>query len=236
MTDNKLSPVKTFIFTVFSLLVITAASVLMAIIGQLDMDELFLVFVVSICFSLVYVAFCVTKDELKSRIGKALAAVVGSFLILYLCYFVRDYFAPIMIIAVILTTLLNEKLALILGQYMVIIFCLCVGATSLSYIEYSFLMIFGVMLTSVFASAVKIGRFFTYVLVLCINVIVPVAAYYYANRTMEVNTIIYAMADGLVSCAFFTFIIPFVPSYSAKKQELPYPEVEYIDMATINNK
>lgn len=195
----------------------------MAYQSELLLDELFCLIAVNGVFLIVFIL-----GLMKRRIEQMLP--VGSatsyrpvFWMLVLAWgftvafsYLPDYFAPVMLTGVLLTTVMDDVLALSLGIYFVIIQCVTCGLSVNVFYCYCMLTILGILLATFLTNRQRAESFYIYIVLFLVNMIVPIVFYYIAYLEIDSKIFLFATANGLCNCAV---IIIFYGWISGKTKE-----------------
>lgn len=222
-TENNIST-KRMIHVIGILVLFVLGTIVMAFRAELLLDELFCLITVNLSFLAVLVLALMKKrrsGQLFSKstgYGKILLVLgvvwIGEVLFCYL----PEYFAPVMLMGVMLTTVLDEAMSLSLGIYFVIIQCVTCGLGTNVLYCYCVLCILGVLLSSFLKNNTRVESLYIYILYFLINVIIPIAFYYIAYLEIQRMTFLYGIVNGLVNCG--VILVFYLPLYHWTKEEV----------------
>ncbi len=208
------------------LIVITfiAGIAVMAYRSELLLDELLCLISVNIVFLIAFV-LSLMKKRIQNRLpGGQSISYKKLFLTLLGCWcatiafsFCPDYFAPIMIVSVLLTTVLDDVLSLSIGLYFIIMQCVTCGLSVNVFYCYCILAILGVLLSAFLKDKVRLEVFYVYIIYFLLNIIIPIVFYYIAFLEMERNVFLYAVLCGLINCLVIMAL--YLPLYRMSKEE-----------------
>lgn len=111
--------------------------------------------------------------------------------------FCPDYFAPVMILAVLLTAVLNDAPSMGLGIYFVCVLCFTGGVGVYVFYDYCILIVAGVFLGSILRNYRPSEAIEIYVIMLLLNVVVPIIFYYFAFLELTGSVFFYGIGAGL---------------------------------------
>lgn len=143
--------------------------------------------------------------------------------------FCPDYFAPVMFVSVLLTTVLDDALSLAIGFYFIIMQCVTCGLSVNVLYCYCILAILGVLLSAFLKESSRTEMLYIYIIFFLFSVIVPIVFYYIAFLEMDRKVFIYAIISGLVCCLVLTAL--YQPLYRLSKSE---ERVNYIRLIEEN--
>lgn len=181
---------------------------IMAYQSELLLDELLCLVTVNIVFLLVFLIVLMKRRFLEELPVGDSTSYGSVFLVLLLAWvltisfsFLPDYFAPVMLIGVMLTTVLDDMLALSLSIYFIIIQCVTCGLSVNVFYCYCMLSVLGILLAVFLGNRDRTESFCIYILYFFVNLMIPIVFYYIAYLEIDKKVFFYAIANGLINCA-----------------------------------
>ena len=221
-TENNIST-KRIAYVIGTVALFILGTSIMAFRAELLLDELFCLIMVNLVFLAVYFLVLMKKrrsGQLFSRstgYGKFFLLMVFAWICEVLFCYLPEYFAPMMLLGVLLTTLLDESLSLSLGIYFIMTQCITCGLSTNVFYCYCILCILGVLLSGFLKSNTRVEALYVYIIYFLINVTIPVIFYYITYLEIHPKTFVYGIANGLVNCV--VLLIFYHPLYHWTRDE-----------------
>ncbi|MDD6193719.1 MAG: hypothetical protein PUB19_02325 [Lachnospiraceae bacterium] len=206
----------------------------MAYQSELLLDELLCLMTINLVFLLVLIiALMKKRTEHRLPVGDA-TSYRSIFLMLLLAWvftivfsYLPDYFAPVMIIGVLLTTVLDDVMALSLGIYFIIIQCVTCGLSVNVFYCYCILAMLGILLSSFLSNRQRAESFHIYIIYFLVNMLVPIVFYYIAYLEIDSKVFLYATLNGLCNCAVIIVFYSMISERTKESATIDY--LKFID-------
>lgn len=190
---------------------------LMAYLSNILLDQFLCVAAINACFILVYVLSLIHKrlnDKLPEKIyisyGKiAIEIIVFWMLSILFLLFAPDFFAPIIIIPLLGSIVLEDSTNIALSIYFVTILCICQNFNNYVLTCYILLLAFGIILSDFLKVDNPLEKLYCYLILFAINILLPVIFYYFNYLEINSKTFIYALIDSSIVCVTCATLIPF---------------------------
>lgn len=207
---------------------------IMAYQSELLLDELLCLVTVNVVFLLVFlIALMKKRRNHHLPVGDA-TSYRSVFFMLLLAWgltisfsFLPDYFAPVMLIGVLLTTVLDDMLALSLSIYFIIIQCVTCGLSVNVFYCYLMLSVLGIMLATFLVDRQRAEPFYVCIIYFLINLIVPIVFYYIAYFEINSKVFLYAIANGLCNCGVIIVFYSVISDRTKESVAIDY--LKFID-------
>lgn len=174
---------------------------------ELLLDELFCLLAVDAMFFLTWIVALMKKRLGGELVGGRSNSYGKLFLLLLLSWiceiafsYLPEFFAPMMLLGVLLTTVLDEMLALSFGLYFIIVQCMTCGFSVTVLYCYCIVSILGILLSGYLKQKKTTGYLCIYILYFLINIVVPVIFYYLTYLEIQAKTFLYSIFTGLINC------------------------------------
>lgn len=131
-----------------------------------------------------------------------------SWCVLFASMFLPDYFAPYLLIGVILATSLDASLAMALSVYFVTIFALTQDRSMYLLCMALLLVISGVLLCAYLGDHIQADLFGIYLLLFLLQFMLPVLFYYLAHYEISLTEVLYGIATGVGSLLLVMLLSP----------------------------
>jgi len=205
--------------------------VAISLINDLLIDETLCMVFVTIVFSIV---ICITI--IHKRNGKKIVDFDTSYsrlcLRIFYCWiiiitgnFIPEFFVPVALLPIILTTVCEEMVSLSVSIYMVVSLCYVHHSNNLVIICYILLVLISQAVSSYMKSIDERMRIDVLVILFTSNVLITIICYYLANYNMTWLILLYAFGLGLVVTLFFGFLFNLLLDKSIKDYTNKYTTI-----------
>lgn len=191
---------------------------------ELLLDELFCLLAIDVMFFLTWILALMKKrkdGELvagrSSSYGMLLLLLFISWICEVVFCYLPEYFAPMMLLSVLLTTVLDEMLSLSFGLYFIIVQCMTCGYSVTVLYCYCMASILGVLLSGYLKRKNHIENLSVYILFFLINITIPVIFYYLAYLEIQAQTFLYGICNGLINSVVIMLL--YRPLYERTQME-----------------
>ena len=209
----------------------------MAYQSELLLDELLCLMTINLVFLLVLV-IALMKKRTRHLLPVGDATSYSSiFIMLLLAWifiiassYLPDYFAPVMLIGVFLTTVLDDVMALSLNIYFIVIQCVTCGLSVNVFYCYCILAMLGILLSGYLTDGRRVESFYIFIIYFLVNMLIPIVFYYIAYLEIHGKIFFYATMNGLCNCVvimIFYSIISERTKESATTNYLKFIDEEY---------
>lgn len=222
MKNSKFS-LKRFVYAALTLVVYLLFVTVACIINSVLADKMVCIICVTVVFMLIFFTHLTRKridGELpeKSYVSyeKMLLVSIMSWCAFIIFLFIPTYFAPFILISIILSGVYDISSMTMMSIYFTCVFAL-IKNTSVNYLVGIILLsLIGAMLSVYLKNKSGIEKIFSIIIVLSVQILVPVVVYYIDNLEVEKNAIIYAFISGIIAAVLASFV-PLVFDISIKK-------------------
>ena len=153
------------------------------------------------------------NERLKNRLSYNATGYLKMAIVFIICFvieffgtFFGDFFFPIMIIAFLLTTVMNGKLSLSMTIFFAALFSIISGSGIFVLLSYIVLGTIGALMADYLRDE-KL-TIFTGIIIFCLSAVVPCLFIYLSYRTISLDVLPYALALGLLSVIFAWILFP----------------------------
>lgn len=143
-----------------------------------------------------------SKNE-HTTFGRVLGGYAICSFLFITCLFLPEFYKPVLLMAVVMTSMSSELLGISVLLYFVIIITLSTGAGYYELASYVMMSLLSVILTRTLKQV--ISKIYIYFLYLCTSVAIPVLFYYLCYKEIRTSLVIYGVGIGIVTILFATF-------------------------------
>ncbi|MEE1078878.1 MAG: hypothetical protein UIC64_07485 [Agathobacter sp.] len=143
-----------------------------------------------------------SKNE-HTTFGRVLGGYAICSFLFIICLFLPEFCKPVLLMAVVMTSMSSELLGISVLLYFVIIITLSTGAGYYELASYVMMSLFSVILTRTLKQV--ISKIYIYFLYLCTSVAIPVLYYYLCYKEIRTSLVIYGVGIGIVTVLFAIF-------------------------------
>lgn len=202
--------------------------------SELLLDEMIALILVQTVFLIVFLITLMKKRlicELPAGDSTSYRRICVT---LFICWtvvilfeYIPEYFAPIMLLSVLLTTVLDDATALALSFYYIIVLCITGGLSSNVMYCYCLLAVLGILLTAFLKNQTRAEALGIYIIYFLINILIPVIFYYIAYLELTKKAFFFAVANGLLNSLLI--MICYTPLKERAKEETAYRYLELME-------
>ncbi len=131
-------------------------------------------------------------------------------------------YAPVLSIAVLLTTALSDVMALATSIYFIFVICIAQGSSIYICFSYSLLVIFGVLLSPYLKEKSWANKFCIHLIYFLLNVLFASVFYYEIFLEFKSDVFVYGIIMGLINCLILTIFYPLVYKGSTREEAKAY--------------
>ncbi len=221
--ENNIS-MKRLGYAIGMMLLFVAGNAVMAWRSELLLDELFCLFAVSIFFLLAFFLSLMKKrllDVLPTGQSTNYKRIFWTLVVAWVMYilftYCPDYFAPVMLVAILFTTTMDDASAIALSIYFLILQCVTKGLSVNAFYCYSILCVLGILLSAFLSQKTRKESVYIYVILFLLNAMIPIIFYYIAFLEVNAKVFVFGLFSGLLQSILV--MIMFLPLKKSATEE-----------------
>ena len=138
-----------------------------------------------------------------------------------------DYFAPVMLMGVFLTTAMEPVMALAASLYYVLLLGMAGGCSIYVMVCYSILCVVGVLLATFLSDKTRVESIAIYLIYFLCGHTIPLIFYYMGYHKISSRNFVLALAAGMITCAAIMIFYPMLERIC--RQELAHSYRKFLD-------
>ena len=155
--------------------------------------------------------------------GKIAFVIIIEWCITIVCNVVfPNFFAPIIVLPIIASTVFDDSLEYIFSLYLVIVSSLCWDFSTNIVLCYVTMILFGGMLAHFVKESEYLNKLYTFVILLSVTTLISIVFYYFNYLELTLIIFIYALGSGVVACIITAIIFPLLNRFVVDAQETVY--------------
>ena len=213
-------------------LVISLVSIIaVSIYNNLLIDQTLCLVFITIVFAIV-VAIAIMRNRSRQEIvdfdtsyGRLCLRVLYCWIIIIAGNFIPEFFVPVALLPIILTSVCSEMVSLSISLYMIICLCYVHHSNALVIICYILLVLVSQVTSSYMKTSEEKMRVDVLVIIFTSNLVITLICYYLFNYNMSVEILLMALGLSVVTTAFFGLLFNFLLERSLKDYTNKYDTI-----------
>lgn len=230
MTHTDRFSIKRTCYVIFIAVVFILANTLMCSLASVLMDKFLCILAVNICYLCLFILLIIYKRLRNSlpeynyiSYGKIAFVIIIEWCIIIVCNVVfPNFFAPIIVLPIIASTVFDDSLEYIFSLYLVIVSSLCWDFSTNIVLCYVTMILFGGLLAYFVKESEYLNKLYTFVILLSITTLISIVFYYFNYLELTLIIFIYALSSGVVACIITAIIFPLLNRFVVDAQETVY--------------
>ena len=229
---NRISVVR-FIYVLVILMMFIFSNIFIAFYNHILFDAGICLGSINICFFLIFIVLLI-KERLNNRLPERLYISYGKITFtLAVCFIITItsmlwapvFFAPVMVIPLILNNVVSDKINICLSIYLVVVVFICQGRSAYNLVTSIMLIIFGLMLSDYCNNKNILETIFAMIIILSVNILIPLVFYYFTYTELSMDAFIYSLICGVFTCGFVSVYNPLITKQIIEKNDHVYDEI-----------
>lgn len=216
MTARDKVSITRLVFTIILGIEFLFCPIVLGFVSAVLIDQMICIVAIDICFFLIFLLFIIRKrinNQLKEQVynsyGKISVICFICFIITILCAnFAPDYFAPVMLIPILLNAVLDNETNIITSIYFVLLLSICQNFSNYVIICYILLVIFAAILGDYLTNVPPLQRLYSNVLLFSINILIQNIFYYFAFIEISTDSFKYGLISSSIILISSSILLP----------------------------
>ena len=226
---NRFSTIR-IVYTVVIAFIFVLANTILCSLASVLVDKYICLVAINICFFCLF-TLLIIRSRLEGSLpeynyisyGKMAAVILIEWAITIICgSFVPNFFAPVIVLPIIASTVFNDSLVNTLSLYLVIISAVCWNYDINLLLCYITMILFGSAISHFYKSTEPLKKLYVLVILLSINTLVSSIFYYLDYIELTLSVFIYGLISGFIACVITVVLTPVLNYFVAKKQVTSY--------------
>ncbi len=191
-------------------LLFLTGQILLCLGQEILLDQFLCLVTLDISFLLIFV-LALLKHRLQGTLPqkqsasyqKVFLSVLLAWAVLLAAAFCPHFFAPVLLVGILLFPAMDDVLAMGLGLYMVLLLGITRSFSLYEIVCYSLLVICGILLTPYLQGEEKTTLFGIPLLYFVLGFLLPVVFYYLSHHRLGIRQVLWGLGDGIV----YTFVV-----------------------------
>lgn len=222
---NRFSTMR-IIYTIAIAVIFILANTILCSLASVLVDEYICIIAINICFFCLF-TLLIIRSRLEGTLpeynyisyGKMTAVILIEWVITIVCgSLVPNFFAPVIVLPIIASTVFNDSLVNTFSLYLIIISAVCWDYDVNLLLCYSTMILFGSALAHFYKSTEPLKKLYVLVIILAINTLVSSIFYYFDFIELTLSVFVYGLISGFVACLITVILTPVLNYFVAKSQ------------------
>ena len=226
---NRFSTLRTW-YCIAIAIVFIIANTLMCSLASVLIDKYICIIAINICFFCLFILLLIRKrlhgnlpESNFISYGKICLVVIIVWAITIICSaFIPGFFAPLIVIPIIISTVFDEALVNIFSLYLVIISSICLEYNVNLVLCYLTMVLFGSIFANLLKNAEAMQGLYIIVSLFAVTTLISIIFYYFNYLELSYSVFIYGVLCGFVSCVITVTVFPLLNTFVTKAQNIIY--------------
>ena len=205
-----------FVYGIVIALFFIVGTIIICALNSILIDKFICMIAINVCYFLLWF-LSITRKRLAGLLpefnyisyGKITLVIIFDWIIIIACsVFAPDFFAPVMVISLLSSTVFDDGLSNAVGLYFVFILSICSDFSVYMILCYVLLIVFGSMIAPFFNTKDPLEKIYSLLIIFAINTLVSLVFYYFSYLEISLSTVISGMLSGLVVCLISSILVP----------------------------
>ena len=226
---NRFSTIRIFYAIVIALIFIVSNTLLCSLASVL-IDKYICIIAINICFFCLFFLLIIRR-RLEDRLpennyisyGKIACVILIEWAITILCSdYAPSFFAPMIVLPVIASTVFDDSLSNAFSLYLVIISSLSWDYSVYMVLCYVTMVLFGGLISNFLKKGEAIQKLYGLILQFAASTLVSIIFYYFNYLELTFSVLVYGIVAGLVACIITVIALPILSSRVERAQSVAY--------------
>ena len=226
---DQFSAVRTF-YAILIALIFIGANTLLCSIASVLMDKYICIIAINICFFCLFLLLIIRR-RLENKLPEfnyisyskiAIVIIINWTLTILFGTFLTDFFAPMIVLPIIASSVFDDSLSNVFSLYLVIITSLCFNYSVYVILCYVTMILFGNMITGFLRRSENLQKLYSLILLFAITTLISVIFYYFNYLELNLSILMYGLSAGIAACIITVCALPILGFMVVKEQQVIY--------------
>lgn len=226
---DRFSAMRTF-YAILIALIFIGANTLLCSIASVLMDKYICIIAINICFFCLFLLLIIRR-RLENKLPEfnyisyskiAIVIIINWTLTILFGTFLTDFFAPMIVLPIIASSVFDDSLSNVFSLYLVIITSLCFNYNGYMILCYVTMILFGNMITGFLRRSENLQKLYSLILLFAITTLISVIFYYFNYLELNLSILMYGLSTGIAACIITVCALPILGFMVIKEQQVIY--------------
>ena len=226
---DRFSSMRVF-YTILICLIFIVSNTLLCSFASVLIDKYICLIAINICFFCLFMLLIIRR-RLENKLPEynyisyskiAIVTVINWAITIICSAFAPDFFAPMIVLPIIASSVFDDSIANAFSLYLVIITSVCFDYNVYMVICYITMILFGNMLTGFLKKSENIQKLYSMLLLLAITTLISIIFYYFNYLELKFSVLIYGLMSGIIACLITVALLPLLGLMVTKEQNIVY--------------